>query len=388
MKKILLIIVVLIVLAVAAAFIFAPAIVDDSRNGVTEHAPYSVSPKAQALHDSLVVGDWHADSLLWNRDLTKHNKIGHVDIPRMQQGNLGLQVFTTVTKSPSGQNLHSNETGTSDNITKLALIQRWPVSTWTSLNARAVHQAKKLHSLANKNADDLMIIKSKKDLNVWQLKRKMTPRFIGAILGTEGSHALDGDLGNIKRLYQQGFRLMSLHHFFDNKLGASLHGETHSGLSDFGKQAVKKIDELSIILDVSHSSIDVVEDVLSLSSRPLVVSHTGFKGHCDTARNIPDSVMQKIAAKGGLIAVGFWQAAVCGRHPNDIAGAIKYGINLIGEDHVTLGSDFDGSVTTGVDASELAAITQALLDANVSEVQIRKVMGGNMLRFLNQNLPD
>ena len=97
--------------------------------------------------------------------------------------------------------------------------------------------------------------------------------------------------------------------------------------------------------------------------------------------------MQAIAAKGGLIAVGYWEGAVCGTEPQKIAEAIKYGIGLVGAGHVALGSDYDGTVTTSFDTSELAAITQALLDAGVSPTQIRAVMGANMLLFLGENLP-
>ena len=127
---------------------------------------------------------------------------------------------------------------------------------------------------------------------------------------------------------------------------------------------------------------------MNFSEAPLVVSHTGFKGHCDTERNISDVLMEKIAIDGGLIAVGYWDAAVCGTTADDIAEAIIYGIELVGENNISLGSDFDGSVTTGFDTSEIALITQALVDLGVSEGQIRKVMGGNMLRFLGEYLPD
>jgi len=379
---------VLIILAVGVVLAIVPAKVDRARNPIKEHAKYKISEYAQKLHDSLVVGDWHADSLLWSRDLSKLNSIGHLDIPRMQQGNVGLQMFTTVTKSPSGLNYLRNETDAVDNITRLAIAQRWPKATWTSLLARAEHQASKLHKLEENNKSDLMIIKSQADLKIWQQRRITETKLVGALLGTEGSHALDGKLENVQVLFNQGFRMMSLQHFFDNKLGASLHGSSKAGLTNFGEQVVNKVNHLGIILDVSHSSEAVVADVLKLSTKPLVVSHTGFKGHCNTPRNISDSLVKQITNKGGLIAVGYWNAAVCGTSPKDIANAIIYGIDLVGAEHVSLGSDFDGSVKTALGANELAAITQALLDANVSEAQIKKVMGGNMLTFLSTHLPN
>ena len=97
--------------------------------------------------------------------------------------------------------------------------------------------------------------------------------------------------------------------------------------------------------------------------------------------------MEAIAEKGGLIGVGFWDGAVCDNTPKSVAEAIRYGINLIGEDHVALGSDFDGTITPGFDSSELVAITHELLELGLSDLQIKKVMGNNMLVFLQQNLP-
>ena len=120
-------------LAVVAFLLFAPAYVEKSRNRVVEHAPYEVSATAQALHDSLVIGDLHADPLLWKRDLTERGTRGHVDIPRLIEGNVALQVFTAVTKSPAGQNYDHNETDAMDNITLLAVGQLWPLPTWSSL---------------------------------------------------------------------------------------------------------------------------------------------------------------------------------------------------------------------------------------------------------------
>jgi len=294
MKKTILIIFILIVISIIALLTIGPAKVDNAKNPVKSHKAYAISAEAQKLHDSLVVGDWHADSLLWSRNLSKRNDIGHVDIPRLQEGNVGLQMFTVVTKSPSSKNYsHTEADGSGDDITKLALAQRWPVATWNSLTARAIHQSEKLHGFEKNNLDDLVIIKSKVDLSAWKKRRNSTPKLIGALLGTEGSHALDGDLQNIQVLFDHGFRMMSLQHFFDNKLGGSLHGVSGAGLTDFGKQSVTKMNQLNIIIDVSHSSEQVVEDVLNISDKPLVISHTGFKGHCNTDRNISDSLMKK-----------------------------------------------------------------------------------------------
>ena len=387
MKKVFILVLSISIIAIGAFLLIAPTQVDKSLNKVLEHTPYTVSSQAQQLHNTLIVGDWHADTLLWNRDISAENNYGHVDLPRLRSGNVALQMFTTVTKSPEGLNYNENSGDSADSITKLAMVQRWPADTWNNLTARALHQSFKLLALAQDRPDELMVIRSQLDLQLFLQKRENNERLIGGLIGTEGSHALEGKLENVQVLYDAGFRMMSLQHFFDNKLGASLHGKSQSGLTEFGREVVQEINALNIILDVSHSSEQTVEETLELSNKPLIVSHTGFKGHCNTARNISDELMQRIAAKGGLIAVGFWDAAVCGEHPSQIVAAIQYGIELVGEDHVALGSDFDGSISTSFDTSELAALTHYMLEANFSETQIRKVMGGNMLKFLQTHLP-
>ena len=377
---------IIIILFLARAIL--PEQTDRALNQITEHRPFKTSIDAQKLHETLFIGDWHADSALWSRDLSIDNDHGHVDIPKLQKGNVALQMFTTVTKSPSGQNYDKNETNTRDNITTLAIVQGWPIKTWTSLYERAVFQSQKIHKLSEENPNDLMLIKSKLDLSSFLEKRKKNTTLIGGLIGTEGSHALDGDLENIKRLYDHGFRMMSLHHFFDNKLGGSLHGTTGDGLTPFGKNAVEIMQDLEIIIDVSHSSENVVKDVLKLSSRPLVVSHTGFNGHCESPRNISDKLMKSIANNGGLIAIGYWDGAICDNSPKSVASALMFGIDLVGEDRLSLGSDFDGSITPGFDTSELVAITHWLIKLGATESQIRKIMGKNMLLFIQTYLPN
>jgi microsomal dipeptidase-like Zn-dependent dipeptidase len=388
LKKIIFALLLIVTLAVAVFLVFAPAALDKSMNLVTEHQPYKISKQAKELHQTLIIGDWHADTLLWNRDIAKKHDYSHVDIPRLQAGNVSLQMFTTVTKSPSGLNYDQNSATAADSITKLAIAQRWPMRTWNSLTERALYQAQKLHKFEKHNSDDLVIIKSKADLAAFITRRASNKKIVGGLIGTEGSHALDGKIDNVEKLFDAGFRMMSLQHFFDNKLGASLHGVSQAGITQFGRDVVAKIEDLNIILDVSHSSEKVVADVLSFYSKPLVVSHTGFKGYCDTARNISDDLMIRIASNGGLIAVGYWDGAVCGEQPKDVVAAMKYGLSLVGEDHISLGSDFDGTVTTGFDTSELVALTDEMLKAGFTETQIRKIMGENMLRFLRGNLPN
>jgi len=370
-----------------AFFSLGPQWVDRVSNQVQGDPGRTPTDEAIAVHSSLIVGDLHADSALWGKDLLGQNGHGHVDVPKLLEGGAALQMFTTVTKSPRGQNYDRNASDAPDNITLLALAQRWPAATQTSLFARAMLQAERVHAAAQQHPL-LTLIRSQSDLNELVAQRQAGNRVIGALLGTEGSHALDGDLGNIDRLYAAGFRMMSLQHFFDNRLGGSLHGESQSGLTSFGRDAVTKMRQLNIMIDVAHSSEATVRDTLATTNgAALIVSHTGFQGHCPSPRNISDETMEMITAAGGLIGVGFWADVTCGEDIHAITGAIRYGIDRFGLEHIALGSDWDGSVTTPIDAAQLPHLTQALLDANFTEVEIRAVMGGNLLRFLSEHLP-
>ena len=367
-------------------FTLLPGILDSRVNQVAGDAGTDPSAETLALHNTLTITDLHADTALWNRSLLRQGTRGHVDIPRLLTGNVALQMFTTVTKTPQGQNYESNSADSSDVITLLGIAQGWPKATRQSLTARALYQAGRVSEAANAS-EAFTLITSQAQLDALLLARAEGNDIIGGLLGTEGSHALDGQLGNIEQLYNAGFRMMSLQHFFDNRLGGSLHGLTQQGLTSFGEQAVDQMTALGIMIDVAHSSEQVVLDVLARTQAPLIVSHTGFRGHCDSTRNISDDTMSRIAARGGLIGVGFWEGAVCEGSIAAIVEALRYGIDTFGLDHIALGSDWDGGIAAPIDASQLARLTQGLVDAHFSDRDIRAVMGGNAIRFFSQHLP-
>ena len=382
----------LLALALAAAVLVAvlgPAWIERRLNPVTDAGDkVAVSARAQALHDSLVIADWHSDALLWDRDLLKRADRGHTDVPRLAEGNVAVQVFTTVTKSPRGQNYDHNSAEAPDNITPLFIGQLRPIPSWFSLKERALVQAEALNRAAEAAPDNLMLIRSAQDLQTLLEARRKGARTLGAILGSEGGHPLQGDIANLRVLYGAGFRLIGLTHFFDNELGGSLHGEggSGSGLSEFGRQVVREMQERRMIVDLAHASPQMVRDVLAMPGTRPILSHTGIHGHCPSPRNLSDDLVRAIAAKGGVIGIGYWADVNCGGTPADIAASVKAAIALVGEDHVSLGSDYDGSVDAPFDASRLAVLTQALIDAGLSDAQIAKVMGGNMIRYLAQNL--
>lgn len=373
-------------IGIVGFFIFGPGYVERQRNPVTEHTPYLVSEQAQALHENLIIGDWHADSLLWNRDLTERGSYGQVDIPRLIEGNVAIQVFTAVTKSPAGLNYEHNDVDALDNITLLAIAQLWPMRTWWSLTERALYQAEKLAAFQLAAPENLKIIRTSADLEEVLSRRAAGEEIVGGLLGIEGAHPLEGDLANLLRLESAGYRLVALQHFFDNALGGSLHGSSNAGLTDFGREVVAEVQVRGLILDVAHSSEHVVRDVLEMTDMPLVLSHSGIRSNCQTKRNISDGLMQQIAATGGVIGMGYWQEVTCDDSPIGIARSIAAAVAVVGPDAVSLGSDFDGAVSTALDTSELAVITQELMTLGMDEATIRKVMGENMLRVLRARL--
>ncbi|MEM8771868.1 MAG: dipeptidase [Pseudomonadota bacterium] len=363
-------------------FLIIPARVDNRMNPVLAHEPYRVSAEALALHETIPVADLHADTLLWMRDPVRRNNRGQTDIPRLIEGGVKLQVFTAVTKSPKGLNYEENEAN-SDDITLLAVVQRWPLPSWFSLFERAKHQARRLQRADKRYGPGFRMARSRDDL-----QRSLNMGALAGVFGIEGAHPLEGDIENLDRLYDEGLRVIGLQHFFDNELGDSLHGIDGGGLTEFGRQVVRRANEKRMIIDVAHGSEAVVRDVLALSTRPVIVSHTGIKGHCDTPRNVSNDLLKAVADAGGLIGVGFWDGAVCTPDLETIAEAIIYAVDLLGAEHVALGSDFDGTVATPLDASELPALTQALLDQGMDETTIRAVMGANAVSFFLEQLPE
>jgi microsomal dipeptidase-like Zn-dependent dipeptidase len=149
---------------------------------------------------------------------------------------------------------------------------------------------------------------------------------------------------------------------------------------------VAEAERRGMLIDLAHTSAASITDVLAIARHPPVVSHTGVRGTCDNARNLSDDQIRAIARAGGVIGIGFWETAVCGLTPTHVAAAIRHVVGLVGDAHVALGSDFDGAVTTGFDASQLAGVTQALVDAGLGDDAIRRILGGNALRVLRQGL--
>lgn len=386
MKKILFLLIILFVVYLIGINT-VPQYVESQRNPVKLASPYSVSTEAQALYDRLdFIADLHCDALLWGRNLNKRENRGHVDFPRMREANVALEMFTIVSKSPAGQNMQSNSEDAFDNITPLTIAKGESPWNWFSLINRTLSQSEALADFVENEGEKAIFIQSKADLEKLILARKSDQQVIGAMLGIEGGHALEASLENLDKVYAAGVRMIGPTHFFDNEFGGSAHGENGAGLSEFGRSAVRKMNELGIFIDLAHSSPAIVDDVLNLSSKPVIVSHTGIRAVLDSQRNLSDAQIQKIAANGGIIGIAFFDMAVGEPELPNIIASIKHVRDLVGIQYVALGSDYDGSVAVPFDITGLPLIVEGLMKAGFSEEEIKAVMGENVKNFFLKNL--
>jgi len=387
MRKIIYLGAVVLVLLLIAAHLLVPPYIERNYNPVvTSPGDKQASALATDLHAKLRVVDLHADPLLWNRDLAKRSGIGHVDVPRLVEGNVAIQVFGLVTQSPKGQNVDRN-TADTDRITALVIAQAWPPRTWGSYLERALYQIDKFNSVVTRSDGHLLPLRNQTDLETLLRRHADGEAVVGGLLGLEGSHALEGEFTSVDRLFDAGLRMLGLTHFIDNAVAGSAHGVSQAGLSDFGREAVENAQRLGMIIDVAHASPQAIDDVLQITTAPIVVSHGGVRATCDTPRNLSDAQISGIAGTDGVIGVGLFEIATCGNDLKATVAAMRHIADLVGVEHVGLGSDFNGAVATPIDSADLSKLTQALLDNGFSDEDITKIMGGNAIRVFQQVLP-
>jgi membrane dipeptidase len=406
---------VLVLLVVVVGFVgwwFGPEQFDRRMNRVLAD-PTAPTPSAddRAFHQSLFIVDLHADTLKWERDLLRRAGFGHVDVPRLVEGNVALQVFTIVTSSPiaRGAELPGGlcvDGGDYNLAAILAFVQGRPAF---SDRERMFHQVRRFKdAVARSRATDgpeLRLITNAQDLRRLVADRQAGQAVIGAILGLEGGHWVgDPAAGSesveadVRELFDLGVRQFSLTHRFDNQLSGSSEGCERYGLTPLGREAVEIAERLGIAIDLAHISPAGLHEALGMVTRPVVVSHTGIQAGCEPpcrlARNLSDAEIRLILANGGLIGVGYWPQAVGASawriadvmaHITGIAAAM----GLEPGRHVALGSDYDGSVTPFFDASRIDILTTIMRhrDEPFDQATIRAIAGQNACRFFARVLP-
>jgi len=376
----------LLVMILMAAWLALPGIVERRFNRTLHPPPYQPSAQSQALHRTLTVADLHADSLLWGRNLLRRSSRGHIDLPRLAEGNVSIQAFTVVTTAPRKLNIFQNSDST-DQIRNIAIFEGWPPRTWNSPKQRALYQAARLQKFADKSKGALVLVRSRSDLQKFLTTRGSTHAVAG-FLGAEGAQPLEGRLENLDDLYAAGFRMMAPTHFTDTAIAGAAAGMKKEGLTDLGRKWVHSMEAHHMLIDLAHASPATLRDVTAMATRPLIVSHTGVKGTCNNPRNLADDELRAVARTNGVIGIGLWDTATCGSDARATARAIHYAMNIVGSDHVALGSDFDGGITAPFDSSGWALLTDALLQEGISEQDIHKIMGENVVRVLLETLPN
>lgn len=240
-----------------------------------------------------------------------------------------------------------------------------------------------------KNKGNEFIIKSKEDLERIKKERK-----VGVLLTIENGKAIEDKLDNIDILYQKGVRIMSVNWNEDNLLGTGALTNKKTGLTEFGKEYIKKLEEKNIIIDISHSSERTFWDVIHNTTKPVIATHSCCYDICNHPRNLKDNQIKEIAKRKGIIGICFCSTFLKENGKadvTDIVKHIKYIIKLVGDDYIGLGTDFDGvdeedRLLDIKNLKQVRILEENLKRENFNRKIIDKIMGENWYNFINENI--
>src|SRR5262245_5936044 len=384
------------------ALVFAPAIIAVSLA--------AQAPNGRAVHDRAIVVDTHADTtqrLIYDPkfNIGERHGDGNVDIPRMRDGGMDAVFFSIWVPS---------------DVTGPIAVKR----AFDQIDA--VREAVRLHP------NDLMLATTAADV-----RRAATERKIAALMGVEGGHMIDDDMRQLRNFAALGVRYMTLTHFKNNNWAdSSTDKPVHNGLTAFGKDVVREMNRLGVMVDISHVADKTFYDVLGLTTAPVIASHSSCRIIANHPRNMTDDMLRALAKNGGVVMINYHagflseefrvasekksgnvvaamaalskkcggneacttmegeridhEAMMKGELPKvsweKIIEHIDHAVKVAGTDHVGLGSDFDGAtMPLGIeDASKLPKITDALLKKGYAEADVQKILGGNILRVMEQ----
>ncbi len=377
---------------------------------ITPASGDEIAERAKKLHFSSIVLDTHDDTtqrfFSTDFDIAKRNADGSIDIPRMREGGMNAIFFSIWIDG---------------RIMGPPAVQK------------ALDQIDAVHENVRRNSKDMAFCRTADDV-----RRAHAQGKIAALMGVEGGHMIGNDIRIVRIFSDLGVRYMTLSHFYNDEWAdSSTDKPAHNGLTDYGKEIVREMNRQGIMVDISHVSDKTFYDALEISKAPLIASHSSCRALCNHVRDMSDDMIKALAAKGGVIQINYEmsfidqpykdasdklsggvvamfdqlkkecgdneacvgkkmaemqkQAVAEGKLPRvsweRIIDHIDHAVKLVGADHVGLGSDFDGaSMPEGMeDASKLPKITEALMRKGYSDGDIRKILGGNLLRVMEQN---
>ena len=361
--------------------------------------------RARRIQSEVIGIDTHIDTaqrfLYENADISKRLSDGHVDLPRLREGGMHAPFFSLWVPVY----YHGAE------AVRRTLDLRDAIQSFFDAHPGEIEQA----------------------FTAADIERIVAARKIAAVLALEGGHQIDDDLRVLRMYHRLGIRAMTLTHFRNNNWAdSSTDKPRHNGLTDFGKQVVREMNRIGMLVDISHVSDKTFYDAIAASTKPIIASHSSCRALTNMPRNMTDDMLRALAKNGGVVGVNFYPgfisqkaAAVATRniaakaqalppqdpkalddyaakeHFRDIASSHRHGsatledalahldhaIKVSGVDHVGIGSDWDGIETVPVgleDVSKMPAVTAGLLKRGYSEQDINKIMGGNFLRVMRE----
>ena len=326
------------------------------------------SPEAIRIHREAIVIDLHVDSLLWPRDLNHPPSAppgGHVDFPRMREGGLDVASFTHATRFFGLAGLK-------------AFHDFWPPATWLSPWERLRYQLQRMQELIARSEGRVERADTAK-----AIRENHRRGVLSVFHGIEGAHALEGDLSRVEYVKRQGVVFIGPVHLKDNEYGGSSQGSDR-GLTDLGRKLIGEMNRRNVMVDLSHASAKSLEESLTLTTLPPLVSHIGVRAIHDVPRNLSDDQIRAIAAKEGVIGIMLAPPATAQSDLIEVMAHLRHLVSVGGEDVAALGSDFDGYVQTPIDARGLPQLTELMLGTGWSEARIRKILGENVLRVMGR----
>jgi len=307
---------------------------------------------------SAVVVDLHCDTILdvqaGRRRLDQRSTQGHVDLPRLREGGVDVQVFA------------------------MYVAPRFAARG----QARARELMNAFHAVVRANASQIVHATTVADIERAQREGK-----VAAVMSIENGDALGADVAVLEEFYRQGVRMMGLTWNPSNALGDGALGRQHDGLTDLGRSVLRRMEELGVVVDVSHLSEQSFWDALRSTRGPIIASHSNAAALHMHPRNLTDEQLRAIAQRGGVVGVNFYAGFLGAATLDRVLDHIDYLAKVMGVDHVALGSDYDGipQAPAGLeDVSKLPKLTAGLQRRGYTTEQIHKILGSNALRVFRQ----